>query len=202
MEFTLDDNRAGAGSSTLLSPEVVAIRTKLIDICDGKTFLETIDFLKQLIEKEQDEQKRLGILAARVYVLRQRILYIQEQEDASLLTRIKASNRENLIDEDEKTYDDETDDAAFGWVRLRITNNSVVNGVRFPKGVIVDVSSEEADALVSAGKAEVVDVSSDDLEEIKRDELEVTEDKAIQPDSELEQNIEISDELEEQPEKE
>ena len=195
MEFTLDDNRAGAGSSTLLSPEVVAIRTKLIDICDGKTFLETIDFLKQLIEKEQDEQKRLGILAARVYVLRQRILYIQEQEDASLLTRIKASNRENLIDEDEKTYDDETDDAAFGWVRLRITNNSVVNGVRFPKGVIVDVSSEEADALVSAGKAEIVDVSSDDLEEIERDELEATEDKAIQPDSELEQNIEISDEL-------
>ncbi len=202
MEFTLDDNRAGAGSSTLLSPEVVAIRTKLIDICDGKTFLETIDFLKQLIEKEQDEQKRLGILAARVYVLRQRILYIQEQEDASLLTRIKASNRENLIDEDEKTYDDETDDAAFGWVRLRITNNSVVNGVRFPKGVIVDVSSEEADALVSAGKAEIVDVSSDDLEEIERDELEATEDKAIQPDSELEENIEISDELEEQPEKE
>ena len=202
MEFTLDDNRAGAGSSTLLSPEVVAIRTKLIDICDGKTFLETIDFLKQLIEKEQDEQKRLGILAARVYVLRQRILYIQEQEDASLLTRVKASNSGNLNDADQKTYDDEPDDSAFGWVRLRIINNSIVNGVRFPKGVIVDVSSEEADALVSAGKAEIVDVSSDDLEEIERDELEVTEDKAIQPDSELEQNIEISDELEEQPEKE
>ena len=29
MEFSLEDNRAGAGSSVLLSPEIVAIRTKL-----------------------------------------------------------------------------------------------------------------------------------------------------------------------------
>ena len=28
MEFLLEDNRAGAGSSVLLSPEIVAIRTK------------------------------------------------------------------------------------------------------------------------------------------------------------------------------
>ena len=31
MEFSLDDKRAGAGSSILLSPEVVAIRAKLIE---------------------------------------------------------------------------------------------------------------------------------------------------------------------------
>jgi hypothetical protein len=43
MEFSLDDNRAGAGSSILLSPEVIAIRAKLIEACDGKTFSETID---------------------------------------------------------------------------------------------------------------------------------------------------------------
>mgnify|MGYP001358917548 CR=1 FL=1 len=42
MEFSLDDNRAGAGSSILLSPEVVAIRAKLIEACDGKTFAETM----------------------------------------------------------------------------------------------------------------------------------------------------------------
>ena len=31
MEFSLEDNRAGAGSSVLLSPEIVAIRTKLVE---------------------------------------------------------------------------------------------------------------------------------------------------------------------------
>ena len=76
MEFSLEDNRAGAGSSVLLSPEIVAIRTKLIEACDGKTFADTIEFLKQLLNKEEDEQKRLGILAARVLVLRQRVSHI------------------------------------------------------------------------------------------------------------------------------
>ena len=88
MKFSLDDNSVGAGGSILLSPEVVAIRTKIIEVCDGKTFSDTIDFLKQLLDKEQDEQKRLGILAARVLVLRQRISDIQEKEDSSPLSKL------------------------------------------------------------------------------------------------------------------
>ena len=62
MEFSLDDNRAGAGSSILLSPEVLAIRAKLIEACDGKTFAETIEFLKQLLAKEEVEQKGFPII--------------------------------------------------------------------------------------------------------------------------------------------
>ena len=165
MEFSLDDNRAGAGSSILLSPEVIAIRAKLIEACDGKTFSETIDFLKQLLDKEQDEQKRLGILAARVYVLRQRITEIQEKEDASLVSKFMAPEQDlpdNLM-EDNLFEDDEENDT--GWVRLRITENSIVKGVRFPKGVIVDVHHEEAEILIEAGKAETVEVTEPEIDE-------------------------------------
>jgi len=165
MEFSLDDNRAGSGSSNLLSPEVIAIRAKLIEACDGKTFSETIDFLKQLLDKEQDEQKRLGILAARVYVLRQRITEIQEKEDASLVSKFMAPEQDlpdnpsedNLFEDDEKNDTD--------WVRLRITENSIVKGVRFPKGVIVDVHHEEAEILIEAGKAEIAEVSEPEIDE-------------------------------------
>ena len=93
MEFLSEDNRAGAGSSVLLSPEIVAIRTKLIEACDGKTFAETIEFLKQLLDKEEDEQKRLGILAARVLVLRQRVSHIQNKEDAFDISQFEALTR-------------------------------------------------------------------------------------------------------------
>jgi hypothetical protein len=165
MEFSFDDNRAGAGSSILLSPEVVAIRAKLIEACDGKTFSETIDFLKQLLDKEQDEQKRLGILAARVYVLRQRIIDIQEKEDASLVSKFMAPEQDlpDNPSEDNLFEDDEENDT--GWVRLRITDNSIVKGVRFPKGVIVDVHHEEAEILIEAGKAETVEVSEPEIDE-------------------------------------
>ena len=161
MEFSLEDNRAGAGSSVLLSPEIIAIRTKLIEVCDGKTFAETIEFLKQLLEKEEDEQKRLGILAARVLVLRQRVSHIQEKEDASDISQFVALTR-SVVDDDEKDTEDETDASDNEtWVRVRITENSIVKGVRFPKGVIVDVHHEEADALIEAGKAEVIESSEE-----------------------------------------
>ena len=161
MEFSLEDNRAGAGSSVLLSPEIVAIRTKLIEACDGKTFADTIEFLKQLLDKEEDEQKRLGILAARVLVLRQRVSHIQDKEDASDMSQFVALTQ-SVVDDDEKDTEDEADASDDeSWVRVRITENSIVKGVRFPKGVIVDVHHEEADALIEAGKAEVIESSEE-----------------------------------------
>ena len=165
MKFSLDDNRAGAGSSILLSPEVVAIRAKLIEACDGKTFADTIDFLKQLLDKEQDEQKRLGILAARVYVLRQRLIDIQETEDVALLSKFTAPEQDLVDDFSEESFIDDDEENDTNWVRLRITQNSVVKGVRFPKGVIVDVHNEEADMLVGSGKAEIVEESEKKMEE-------------------------------------
>ena len=162
MEFSLEDNRAGAGSSVLLSPEIVAIRTKLIEACDGKTFADTIEFLKQLLNKEEDEQKRLGILAARVLVLRQRVSHIQEKEDASDTSQFVALTRSVVDDDDEKDTEDKADASDNeSWIRVRITENSIVKGVRFPKGVIVDVHHEEADALIEAGKAEVIESSEE-----------------------------------------
>ena len=161
MEFSLEDNRAGAGSSVLLSPEIVAIRTKLIEACDGKTFADTIEFLKQLLNKEEDEQKRLGILAARVLVLRQRVSHIQEKKDASDISQFVALTR-SVDDDDEKDTEDEAEASNNeSWIRVRITENSIVKGVRFPKGVIVDVHHEEADALIEAGKAEVIETSEE-----------------------------------------
>jgi hypothetical protein len=198
MEFSLDDNRAGAGSSILLSPEVIAIRAKLIEACDGKTFSEIIDFLKELLDKEQDEQKRLGILAARVYVLRQRIIEIQEKEDASLVSKFMAPEQDlpDNLREDNLFEDDEENDT--GWVRLRITENSIVKGVRFPKGVIVDVHHEEAEILIEAGKAEIAEVSELEIDEELEDGSDTSSEQM--EDEELEDGSDTSSEQKEDEE--
>ena len=188
MEFSLEDNRAGAGSSVLLSPEIVAIRTKLIEACDGKTFADTIEFLKQLLDKEEDEQKRLGILAARVLVLRQRVSHIQDKEDASDMSQFVALTQ-SVVDDDEKDTEDEADASDDeSWVRVRITENSIVKGVRFPKGVIVDVHHEEADALIEAGKAEVIE-SSEEKNDVEA-ETEVEADAEANTEAEAETEAE------------
>ena len=187
MEFSLEDNRAGAGSSVLLSPEIVAIRTKLIEACDGKTFADTIEFLKQLLDKEEDEQKRLGILAARVLVLRQRVSHIQDKEDASDMSQFVALTQ-SVVDDDEKDTEDEADASDDeSWVRVRITENSIVKGVRFPKGVIVDVHHEEADALIEAGKAEVIESSEEknDAEAEAEAEVEAVANTEVETEAEV-----------------
>ena len=100
-------------------------------------------------------------MAARVLVLRQRVSHIQEKEDASDISQFVALTR-SVVDDDEKDTEDETDASDNEtWVRVRITENSIVKGVRFPKGVIVDVHHEEADALIEAGKAEVIESSEE-----------------------------------------
>ncbi len=194
MEFSLEDNRAGAGSSVLLSPEIVAIRTKLIEACDGKTFADTIEFLKQLLNKEEDEQKRLGILAARVLVLRQRVSHIQEKEDASDTSQFVALTRSVVDDDDEKDTEGEVDASDNeSWIRVRITENSIVKGVRFPKGVIVDVHHEEADALIEAGKAEVIESSEEknDAELEAEANTEAEADAAVNTEAEVEAEANI-----------
>ena len=191
MEFSLEDNRAGAGSSVLLSPEIVAIRTKLIEACDGKTFADTIEFLKQLLDKEEDEQKRLGILAARVLVLRQRVSHIQDKEDASDMSQFVALTQ-SVVDDDEKDTEDEADASDDeSWVRVRITENSIVKGVRFPKGVIVDVHHEEADALIEAGKAEVIESSEEKNDAEAETEVEADAEANTEAEAETEAEADV-----------
>ena len=176
---------------------MVAIRAKLVEACDGKTFAESIDFLKQLLDREQDEQKRLGILAARVFVLRQRIIDIQEKKDGAFLSKFIAPEQ-NLPDNfSEDSFveggDEEEDDDDTNWVRLRITENSIVKGVRFPKGVIVDVHPEEAEILIGAGKAENVKVSEQEMEEESDDGTEASSGETDLADSDQEMEEESDD---------
>ena len=42
------------------------------------------------------------------------------------------------------------------WVRLKITESSEINGVRFPEGIKIDVTKEDSERLIVSGKAELV----------------------------------------------
>ena len=52
---------------------------------------------------------------------------------------------------------DAGDENASEWTRLRILEDCEVNGVRFPKTVIIDVKSEDAAKLIENGNAELIE---------------------------------------------
>ena len=73
-------NSAGPGSSIELSEVTIAVRDKVIEKFADEPLEKMNESVKMLLNNEEDEQKRLGILAARVYILRQRIVKLSEGE--------------------------------------------------------------------------------------------------------------------------
>ena len=150
-------NSGGPGSSVELSPVTIAVRDKVIEKFTGQPLDEMNNSLKALLSKEEDEQKRLGILAARVYILRQRILSISEADQDRVVTAVSPKLEDLASDAQSDTNEIET--AASEWTRLRILEDCEVNGVRFPKTVIIDVQSADAERLIENGKAEMIEES-------------------------------------------
>ena len=148
-------NSGGPGSSVELSAVTIAVRDKVIEKFADQPLDEMNESVKQLLSREEDEQKRLGILAARVYILRQRILRIAEGDP----DRVVGSASPKSTDLVTNTAETEAPDSSPSeWTRLRILDDCEVNGVRFPKTVIIDVKADDAEKLISNGKAELVEV--------------------------------------------
>ena len=145
----------GPGSSVELSPVTIAVRDKVIEKFADQPLDEMNTSVKNLLTHEEDEQKRLGILAARVYILRQRIANIAGGEQERVITSA-SPKAEDVMPSDANATDGANNDAETSeWTRLRILDDCEVNGVRFPKTVIIDVKSEDAEKLISSGKAEL-----------------------------------------------
>ena len=67
----------GISSPSKLAPETIRIRNALIEKYADQPIEELNSFLQHALEAEKDELKRLGLLAARVYILRQKVLSLK-----------------------------------------------------------------------------------------------------------------------------
>ena len=170
-----DDARDPKTGLRRLAPEIEATRDRIVDHFQDKPFSELKAFVQELLEIEEDETKRLGALAARVYMLRQRI--IDFEESVELVPP-------GEIDTDLDMMDD-ANGANRKWARVRVLETCQVNGMRLPEGIIVDVAAEDAERLIESGHAELDRAADPDIEE----EDEEFEEKDIGIDEEEEPDI-------------
>ena len=147
-------NSAGPGSSIELSEVTIAVRDKVIEKFADEPLDKMNESVKMLLNHEQDEQKRLGVLAARVYILRQRIAKLSEVDNERVVTSAAPKPEADTAKTESQDAGDEN---ASEWTRLRILEDCEVNGVRFPKTVIIDVKSEDAAKLIENGNAELIE---------------------------------------------
>ena len=154
------ENSGGPGSSITLDPEIVSLRNKYLKALDGKPFDEMNLLIQKQLETEEEDLKRLSLLAARVYILRLRTLELRNEptENAMPWSENKASKDAKNKKEGEATGEG-AQNKGDDWRRLRMIEAGEVNGVRFPPGIIIDVNKDDGEKLIASNKAEYVDTS-------------------------------------------
>ena len=161
---------AGTSSPSKLAPETIRIRNALIEKYADKPIEELNNFLQSALEAEKDEFKRLGLLAARVYILRQKVLslkaFIRDERMDNIPTPNLALTEQILLDETAHS-DIDADNETVGsgeWHSLQMIEPGEVNGVRFFQGTRINAKAEDAKKLISSGKAIVVDDEGNPVE--------------------------------------
>ena len=148
-----------------LSPEVRRIRNSIIKKFAHEPLEVMAKFVKDVVENEEDTVRRLGAMAARVEILRMRISQISDNSNEPNFDDVTEEVAEENVIEEEVNNIVVTSPNLSDWVRLRIIENSEINGVRFPKGVVIDVSQEDGDRLLESGKASYVE--EDEIADVK-----------------------------------
>ena len=181
MNHVMSEARTNLASTTRLAPETIRIRDALIEKFSDKPIEELNSFIARALDTETDEFKRLGLLAARVYILRQRVLglkaFIRDDTMETLPEIDLTLPSQDFSDTDVDVENDLLDEEAGieNWYSLRMIEPGEVNGVRFFKGTIINARPEDADRLIASGKAIVVDEDGNPIDDDTSTELETGE---------------------------
>ena len=181
MNHVMSEARTNLASTTRLAPETIRIRDALIEKFSDKPIEELNSFIARALDTETDEFKRLGLLAARVYILRQRVLslkaFIRDDTMETLpeidLTLPSQDLSDTGVDVENDLLDEEA--GIENWYSLRMIEPGEVNGVRFFKGTIINARPEDADRLIASGKAIVVDEDGNPIDDDMTTGLETGE---------------------------
>jgi len=141
-----------------LSPQIIEIRDQIVQKLNDLTLEEWSKKLKELFNHETNELYKLGNLAARVFTINKRLdLILNETNDYD----------NNIITNGTKKIDNIVENMLIGktndtsvkleWVRVQIKETTEVNGVRFPAGIQIDVTTEDSIKMIEGKKAILID---------------------------------------------
>jgi len=153
---------AGPGSSISLAPETIKVRNALIEKFTGEPLDEMNHFMNTALATEKNELRRIGILAARIFLLRTRVANLQDFNRDPSMTQVPEVNVAMLdlggaLVPSIEVAEQPAAEIEDGWARLKMTSPGEVHGVRFLSGAIIDAKPEDAEKLIRSGKAVRVD---------------------------------------------
>ena len=157
-----------------LAPEILKMRDALLERIKGKSLREVSEIVNEILLNETNNINRLAALSARVQVLRdftKKEFNINKGNNLLNKNFHDEKNREiSTQDLENKNNISEQNEDSESWVRVEMLKSGIVNGVRFPEGVVIDVSKVDAEKLEEEGLTKIVENSTNEkTEEVKEE---------------------------------
>ena len=160
MSLSSISHGAGPGSAMPLSAETIKVRDKVIERFIDKSLDELTTFLENALQVEKDEDRRLGLLAARIYILRHRVEHIKEYNRDPSVEPMGVPTPRSLLNQPDQTNqasgaepDSPDATAPTNLKEVKTIEAGEINGVRIPAGINIMVNDEDAERMIANGKA-------------------------------------------------
>ena len=139
------------------SEKIIDRKEELLDEFENLSLDEIAKKIKQIEKRDDNIIFKIAYLAARISVLNQRIqALINENSANDNLIRESNDASSNIVEKIIKTSK-KPQDIPVEWVRVQIKETTEVNGVRFPSGIQIDVTDEDARQMIDGNKAILLD---------------------------------------------
>lgn len=149
------------------SAQVTSARDRWLKLSADETLGSVLEFLRSKYTDEQNNNRRLGNLAAQTWIIRTK-LDNMPSDPTIKISQILANPKNAKVQKIDKTMNDETArsdvaepnsdpnvDADKTMATIYITEEAKINEMRFFAGSRVEVSKADADRLIKAGKAQI-----------------------------------------------
>jgi len=136
-------------------------RNRILQDYAELSFQDALETINQDLVKEKNKSKRLALLSAKSWVLRNKlystlhdpyIYSLNEVENTDIFDEVDTESDSAL---DSLFDDDEAPEMAEQSVDVKILKNTSINGHKVLKGSVVSVTEENAQKLINDGKAEL-----------------------------------------------
>ena len=141
----------------VLTPYTLADRNETLVKYANFSFTAALEEVKGELKVEKDFHKRLGLLAAKSWILRKKLYVALHDPYISALSEIEDTDIFDGLDEDEyndydSLFDDDTPEAK---IEILILKETKIGAKKIAKDTIVEIEEKEAKNLIKAGNAKL-----------------------------------------------
>ena len=149
-------------NKSILSPTIEGERNEILRRYGNHSFSAALKEVNDTLLIEKDYETRLGLLAAKSWILRKKLYVTLHDPYISALSEIEDENIFDGFDDDEynefdSLFDEETTEKKEKMVEILVLKKTTINEKSVAKDTILEVDEKLSKTLIDQGKAKIND---------------------------------------------